>query len=238
MALPMSKRVEKVQLIMTKLNIPSTLRAEVKFELDCSGSTMGMFSNGSMQELVERLLAIALRLDGDGKLEVTSFSDSAKKLGDVTAADVDNYINKRYIPESKSAGTWSGGTNYAAAIKTALGKDPIGATKGFLGGLFKKAAGGNSGSTHPNFHLFVSDGQDGGNRNDFLNLISECKDTDYFMLIGVGPSSYFQLMKQAADAYDNVGFVNFPNLSISDDEMYEQLLAGEALNWLLARQAK
>lgn len=230
MALEMSKRVEKVALQLKKLNIPDTLKAQVKFELDDSGSAVHMYMNGTMQELTERLMAVALRMDADGKLEVTSFSDKAHKHGDVTEQEIPNYIQNRFIPEAKQAGTWQGGTNYAKAIAASI-ESPVSKAKGFLGKLF----GAKAEKNYPSFHIFVSDGQDMGDRAKFIDLLKQATN-DYFMLVGVGPKTYFKLMEDAGDLLPNVGFVNFSDLSISDDTMYEMLLQKEALDWLLARQ--
>lgn len=241
MALAMDKRVEKVNLVLAKHQIPAALKAQVKFELDDSGSAVPMYNSGQMQELVERLMAIALRLDADGKLEVFSFSSRAHKHGDVTEAEIPGYINQKFIPEARRGGTWEGGTNYAAAIRAAITEDaPAPKSGGLFGTLFgkKETTAAPTGPSYPAFHLFVSDGQDAGDTHDFKRLISGASKDHYFMLVGIGPASYFNLMREVADQYDNVGFVNFPNLTVSDDAMYEAILEKEALDWLVARQPK
>lgn len=240
MAITMTERVNKVSLVMKKYGIPDWLKAQVKFELDVSGSAEWMYNNGMMQELMERLMAVALRLDADGKLELSSFSSKAHKHGDVTEAEIVGYIKKKFIPEAEAAGTWMGGTHYARAIYTALHEGATNAVTGavakaksMFSNMFKKAE-----LVYPNIHWFVSDGKDDGPREDFLKLLREAKDTDYFVLVGVGEEHHFGLMKDAAELYDNVGFAYFPDLSISDDAMYQKLIAKEALDWLLARQPK
>jgi hypothetical protein len=232
MALEMSKRVGKVALQLKKHNVPDNLKAQIKFLLDVSGSAMPFYHGprSDMQELTERLMAVALRLDADGLLEVTSFSDKAHKHGDVTEPEIYTYIQARFIPEATQAGTWRGGTNYAKAVSTALAANPVAKAKGFFTKMFSKKE-----VVYPNVHFFVSDGQDMGDHAEFKRLV-QSSPNDYFMLIGVGNVRDFGLMQEAADLYDNVGFVHFDDLKISDDEMYEQILQKEICDWLIARQ--
>lgn len=234
MALAMSKRVEKVKLQLAKHNVPDWLKAQMKFELDDSGSAMPYYNNGEMQELVERLMAVALRLDADGKLEVYSFSDRAAKHGDVVESEIEGYIKQRFIPEAARFGTWSGGTNYAKAVTLALQEDAVEEKTGFLGKLFGSKKAATPQPNYPNVHLFVSDGEDMGDHQHFQKLVREATN-DYFVLVGIGNAG-FSLMKQTADRYDNVGFVKFSDLSISDDEMYGKLLDKELCDWLIKHQ--
>lgn len=238
MALAMNKRVEKVTLQLAKHNVPDWLKAQIIFELDDSGSTMPYFGSGQMQELTERLMAVALRLDADGKLEVLSFSDKAHKHGDVVEDQITGYIQNRFIPEAQNAGTWSGGTNYAKAVIAALSdNNNVNANQSTPTGFFKRIFGGAKGAAspaYPNLHMFVSDGEDMGDHDRFLKLIKEATG-DYFVLIGIGSSS-FNLMMQAEKTCSNVSFVKFPDLTISDDKMYEQLLSKKVCDWLIANQ--
>lgn len=57
----------------------------------------------------------------------------------------------------------------------------------------------------------------------------------YWQMIGVGPSHNFKFLKEQADLLPNVGFVNLSSLEISDDELYDQLIAEEFLGWVKTR---
>lgn len=234
MVMLMSDRVEKVVLQMRKHNIPDWMKAQVEFILDTSNSAKWMYENGMMQELVERMMAIALRLDADGKLPVTSFGSKAHQHGDIVEADIVNYIANRFIPEAKAGGTWDTGTNYASAVTAVSGGKYVSGAmkmaKSFVGKLF-----GNK--EWPKFNIFVSDGEDMGDSRAFVEQLVAAKD-EYWLLVGVGSRRQFGLMQRTADDLDNVGFVHFDDLAISDDKMYEQMLQKEALDFLLARQPK
>lgn len=259
MALLMEKRVAKVKLVMQKRGAPAELKAEIEFELDVSGSTKKLYlpKNGQpsvMQETAERLMAVALRLDADGKMGVTSFSDTAHRHDPVSADTIDGYIDRTFIPECKEAGNWEQGTNYARALTASLGLDPaqqiaapVQEKKGFFAGLF---GGGNKAnavptssnpsgaaspdSQYPTVHMFLSDGEDFGDSGKFHSLVSQHAD-HYFMLIGVGPITNFGLMKRVAQL-PNCGFVHLDNLDLTDDDLYELILAQELCDWLKARQ--
>jgi hypothetical protein len=230
----MSKRVDKVVLQMRKHNIPDWVKAQVEFILDVSNSAMWMYANGMIQELLERLMAIALRLDADGKLEMTSFGSTAHKHGDATEDQIPNYIQNVFIPESRAGGTWYSGTNYAKAVQTASGGKYMGAmdkAKGF----FKKLMGQSAFTDFPKLNIMMSDGQDMGDHDAFIDQLTAAKD-EYWLLVGVGEARCFGLMQKAADQLPNVGFVHFEDLTVSDDKMYEMMLAKECLDFLVARQ--
>jgi len=57
----------------------------------------------------------------------------------------------------------------------------------------------------------------------------------YWQMVGVGPSHNFKFLKEQADLLPNVGFVNLSSLKISDDELYDQLIAEEFLGWVKTR---
>ena len=236
MATTMTERVEKVKLAMKKLNIPDTLKAQVKYILDDSGSAEWMYNNGMMQELTERAMAVGIRLDADGKLEVVSFSNTAHKHGDITEADIPGYIQNRFIPEAKVARTWLGGTDYHAAVVVAAeapSNEAVSKLKSFATGLFRKKP---VEPVYPNFNIFISDGRDDGSESDLIAALTAVQNTDYFMMVGVGNPDYFGRMQKVADLLPNVGFVHFNDLTISDDVMYARILTKEGLDWLLARQ--
>lgn len=235
MALEMTKRVDKVKLLLKKHNIPDDLKAQVDFALDVSNSAIWMYKNGMMQELTERLMAVALRLDADGKLGLVSFGSRAHRHPDIVENMIPNFILNLFIPESKNGGSWDTGTDYAPAVSlmaSNLVSTAVEKTKAFFSNMFSKKE-----VVYPNFKIFVSDGQNMGDDDKFVDILSKATN-DYWVLVGVGDPAYFDLMENCADDLPNVGFVHFPDLSLSDDAMYEQILAKEALDWLVARQPK
>lgn len=70
-------RKEKINTIcLTKkefINIEKT-KFDVVVVLDCSGSTSNLFKNGTIQNILEKLLPISLKFDDDGELDVWLFN--------------------------------------------------------------------------------------------------------------------------------------------------------------------
>jgi hypothetical protein len=145
------------------------------------------------------------------------------------------------------------GTNYAAAVFAAVAPDadepappPKEEKKSFFGNLFgskkepKQEQSQQQQVTppdYPSFHLFVTDGDDRGDRGHFKDLLAAHPE-QYFMMIGVGNPSDFGLLQEVADRHDHVGFCHFSDLSVSDDTMYDQILSKEAVDWLIKHQPK
>jgi hypothetical protein len=72
---------------------PDELNLEVSLTLDRSGSTEGdhwrryFYRRGIMQKVVRRVIPVALRVDGNGALDGTMFSNDAVDLGEVKITD-------------------------------------------------------------------------------------------------------------------------------------------------------
>lgn len=87
-------------------------KAKVALVLDVSGSMHSLFSDGSVDRLVQRALAFGLNLDDDGDIDVFIFDSDAIYVGTVNAG---NYRGCA-TGISKRRDIW-GGTDYAKAMK-------------------------------------------------------------------------------------------------------------------------
>lgn len=232
MALSLEKKTELVRIQLEKNNIPNDLVMQVKMILDVSVSFKWAYENGTINELVNRLIPLGMRFDDNASLEAYAFGSQATKTSDITVKDFDSYIDKKFLKDARSV-LW-GGTAYASALRLLMEDiKPTSAPKSFLGKLFssKKV---EQNSDVPNFVMFITDG-DSGDESETERLLAQLAGTKtYVQLIGVGYG--FRFLKRMADKFDHVGFVNFTDISnTGDEEMYKQLLGAELCNWIKAQ---
>lgn len=236
MALSLEKKQEIVRLSLEKRNVPTGIVMAVKLVLDVSGSIQGLFSNGTMQELVDRLIPVGMRFDDNGSLEAYAFGSKIQSVDDIKASDFGSYVSKKFLKQVKRDVLWSG-TEYGIALEQVKEDwEEVNAPKkgGFFKGLFGKPD--TPVKQAPAFLMFVTDGEDQGSSVEAEAHIRELGEMNmYIQLIGVGNSS-FGFLKKMADKYDHVGFVTFQNLAAtSDEDMYAALLSDELCTWIKTR---
>ena len=210
------------------LNITKTLNiegivAEVILALDFSGSMSRMYSDGTVQETLERLLPLGLKFDDNGAIGFYLFDDKFRKLDDITQGNFPN--------ASKIASKYQmGGTNYSPVINEIVKENGTTVTKGFFG-LGKKSEP----KKNPTFVIFITDGEN-GDHSDAEKAIKEASHHPiFFQFVGIGHSSFSFLEKldtMGGRYIDNAGFFKIQNLNqISDEQLYNLLLK-EFPSWI------
>ncbi|MCD0452635.1 TerD family protein [Actinocorallia sp. API 0066] len=86
--------------------------ARVALCIDVSGSMYDLFDSGQVQRLIERVLAMGLRFDDDGKVDVFAFSDKAVRIGEL---GTDNHVG--FADEIWQGPSLGGGTSYGPAMR-------------------------------------------------------------------------------------------------------------------------
>jgi hypothetical protein len=244
MALSLEKKQEIVRLSLEKRNVPTDVVMAVKLVLDVSQSIQWMFDNGTIQELVDRLIPVGMRFDDNGSLEAYAFGSSVQSVSDITAADFGSYVNKKFLKQVSRNVLWSG-TEYGIALEKiqedweeVLAGKPAsqGGLMGSLKGLFGKKKEVVQEKQAPAFLMFVTDGEDQGSAVEAEAHIRTLGEQNmYIEFVGVGNAS-FRFLKAMAGKYDHVGFVSFPDLAnTSDQALYEALLSDELCTWIKTR---
>lgn len=252
MSIDLEKRAEKFRIVLEKRAIVQLPPIRVGAALDVTGSMRHLYLNGTMQEALTRLLAMALKLDDNGQLDVWTFEDSSSEL---ESANRDNYESfvQTHILDNRKVSKW-GGTSYAPVVrsitKTYFGPRKVAHTtqeivepSGFLGKLlgkptvrehtvFEELPADNS----PAMCLFLTDGANDDRRAAREALRVAKGFPLYWQMVGVGQYvNEFAFLQEMADELPNVGFVNLSDLGISDEKLYEQLVTDELTTWLKAR---
>lgn len=243
----LAKRAEHVGIVLAKRGITTAPTVRVGLALDVSGSTRSMFGDGTIQETVDRLLAVALKFDDNGELDVWSFDNQSSALKTAAGADYNTYVTENILNNNRIS-KW-GGTSYAPCMKSIRDfyfPSLAGATAsakpveepGFLGKLFGKKAAApvvESATTTeeaPAMVLFVTDGENDDKAEAERILKAAQNSNVYWQLIGVGPARYFNFLEKMADDLPNVGFVNLTSLAMSDEDLYTQLVSEEFVTWV------
>ncbi|MCK8783258.1 VWA domain-containing protein [Roseomonas sp. NAR14] len=221
-------RKKKVGIVLEKRRLIG-VRAQTGFAIDVSGSMEELFRRGTVQQVVERLLALALRFDDNGTMDMVAFDHRATALPPVGEADFAGYV-RRAILDDRAVHKW-GGTNYEGAIRLAteawFGRPSPG---GLLSRLF--GARPAAPAAQPSLLLIATDGenQDPAETDALLRAMQDRP--VYFSFIGIG-AARFDFIREVAERYPNVGFLSVADLErISDDELYERLVSRELADWL------
>lgn len=226
-------------------------KAQVVVVVDYSGSMSGRYANGTVQQVIDKMLPLGLTFDDNGEVEVFRFADGRdfKQFESLTINNYENYV-ERYIMKGSM-----GGTDYAPVLREIKRlyidgeSDDSGnkkAKKGFFG-LFKsknedaapasatKTLTGADASVNPVFVIFITDG-DNFDKDDTDRIIRELsKEYCFIQFIGVGTDNMDYLEKLdnlSGRACDNTGFNRFKDIkNISDTQLYEAVL-GDYAKWL------
>lgn len=231
MAINLEKRVEKVGIVLAKRNIAKAPTVRVGVALDISGSTKQMYAKGVIQETVDRLLAIAMKFDDNGEIDMWSFTDGFDRLETADAKGYGNYV-VRSILDNPAVSKW-GATSYAPVIRDMV-RHYFGGLGmlGFLEKLFGSDNSANQGGQQAAMVMFITDGANADHAETEM-ILRECENRKvYFQMIGVGPEREFGFIKLMADQLPNVGFVNFSSLEKPDEEIYDSLLSEEFCGWV------
>lgn len=191
---------------------------------DHSGSMSGYYSNGSMQDLGNRVLGLSVHFDDDGKVPVVLFDDYARE-----PVEIDVQAPAGAMEQVKARAGRMGRTDYVAAMK-AIRK------------LHNKRAKGQ-----PGLVIFQTDGAPNSRSKTTAELVDAAKDPLFWMFIGFGDERDIPPGEGARFDYlrgldtmqgrvvDNAGF--FPAgadpRSVPDHVLYDAILA-EVPAWLAA----
>lgn len=254
MSIQLAKRVESVGIVLAKRGVKQAPQVRVGVSLDMSGSAQWMFKNGTIQETLDRLLAVAIKFDDDGQLDVWGFSGGYGSFPSMNESSYGGYVKSQIGHES-----WMwGGTNYAPSLKaaideysntTTISRTVQGATQAATG-FFGKLFGSKPKPTEevitetvskgtkqpPAMLLFVTDGDNSDKSETRRVLEQAAKSNVYFQMVGVGSPSNFGFIEELADDLPNVGFVSMASLeNMTDDQLFEQLITEEFLTWYAAQ---
>lgn len=258
MGLSLAKEQTKVLSLKKSLNNGKDFKMQVVLMQDVSGSMSDEFrgsTNSLMESVLQRVLAFASQVDPDGQVEIVAFSSRAHYIGNMDIGMFDNATDS-FLQAAKPV-LW-GGTDYGCAFecykknagstksivtKTVLQeqapKGMFGAIKGLFGAKEtvevqvqeEVVVAGVKDANHPTLIVFITDGEDFGNKDRFLNALKEQvnEGNTFVLLLGAGNEpTDFRLLEHADRQLEGVSFVSAKGVKdLNNDEFYSKLMTKE-----------
>ena len=195
-----------------------TLVARVGLVMDISGSMTARFKNGTVQEIVNKILPLAVQFDDDGELDCWYYGTTAIRMDSV---NLDNYT-KAVPKEWKQLMLELGGCN----------NEPV---------VLRMVLDTYRDTQLPVYVLFITDGGV-SKKSEIQKIIMEASKLPIFwQFVGVGGSGYGILEKldsMKGRYVDNAGFFALDDFKkVSNEELYARLLE-EFPKWLKAIRDK
>ncbi|WP_246544357.1 VWA domain-containing protein [Novosphingobium profundi] len=232
-------RKNKVGVSLKKLGIENE-QAEVSVIIDASGSMGHLYGDGTVQETVERIAPVALRLDHDGTMPTWFYASKCKRVEDLTANNLDGFVSRtcpspgaKISSEPTSMKDIIDGSRRSTGASIGYGNDEPTVMNAIL-------AQEPPHRTTPLLVIFITDG--GITRSKAISEILQRASNRpiFWQFVGVGRANYGVLKKLdtlTGRIVDNAGFFSVDDLSqISDDELYDRILS-EFPQWLKAARS-
>lgn len=206
-------------IVLEKKNLKG-VTARVGVVLDITGSMRRLYKEGVVQEVVERVLAVASQFDDDGELDVWVYDNEFSRLPEATEATFMGYVEKNILSND-------------AVHKFGRNDEPK-----VMADVIRKYTVEDPGKD-PVFLVFINDG---GCKPGIKKIISDSSVQPIFwQFVGIGDSNFDVLRKldtMEGRVVDNANFFHLDDISqVSDEYLYDQLL-NEFPMWLKEAKAK
>ena len=212
------KLAKPIQVQLEKKNLTQT-DARVALIMDISGSMTESYSKGIVQDVVNKVLPLAIQFDDDGELDFWYFGSRCKRMPSVNGGNYKTAVPRDWMDLMRSLGY---GNNEPLVMREVIDE-------------FRR-------SQLPVYIIFISDGGiRSANEFDIIQLITESANYPIFwQFVGINGSNY-GIFKKLDDLegrkVDNADFFAFDDFKkVSDKELYERLL-NEFPEWLKAAHA-
>ncbi|MGY1815367.1 VWA domain-containing protein [Blastococcus sp. SYSU D00820] len=206
--------------------------ARVALVLDISGSMSGLYRSGAVQRLAERVLALGLRFDDDGVVDVFLFG---KEVHQPPGLRLEGH--QQYIAELTSRYRLEYDTRYGAAM-SAVRRHYFGASQDRSEPLPDRL---------PVYVMFLTDGAPSDKAVATKQIRAASYEPVFWQFMGIGSPrefSYLQRLDDLGNRYtDNADFFSVTEKdlvgrqAISDDALFDRLM-NEYPGWLQRARAQ
>lgn len=180
--------------------------ARVALVLDISGSMSGRYRNGTVQEIVNRTVPLAVQFDDDGELDLWYYGSSAKRMPSVNTKNYQKAVPGNWESLMKSLGYG----NYEPAVMKLV-------TDEYRGGKL------------PAYVIFITDGGVGNEKAIKKLLTDSAREPIFWQFVGVGGSNYgvLERLDSMGGRYvDNAGFFALDDFRRVDPaDLYSRMLS-------------
>lgn len=211
---------KKTAMITLEKKKIENIKARVAIVLDISGSMRTLYNNGTVQDVVERILAVASHIDDNASLDVWVYDNYFSRLPSATEAEFSNYVSTHILGNKE-------------IHKFGRNNEPL-----VMEDLIKKYMIEEN-STLPVFVIFINDG--GVVKPTKQVIIKAASNPIFWQFVGIGNSD-FEVLKNLDSMkgriVDNANFIHVDDIKlISDEVLYDQLL-NEFPSWLVEAKEK
>ncbi len=217
MSISLMKKTAGVVLEKKKL---SHVKARVGLVLDISGSMRTLYRNGTVQKVVERILAVASQFDDDGMLDIWVYDNEFSRLKPVTERDFEGYVNQ-YILNNDLIHKF-GRNDEPPVMEDVISKYTL-----------------EDPSSDPAFIVFINDG--GCKKTIKKPIVKSAGKPIFWQFVGIGDANFDVLEKldtMEGRYIDNANFYHFKDIGqVSDEELYDHLL-DEFPSWIKEAREK
>lgn len=213
-------RKESIQSLCLEKKELNGLIARVCMVMDFSGSMDWLYESGKVQEVIERLLPVAMQFDDNGVMEAWIFSNDFHRIADISLENYYNYIRNENLVNR----FYMGGTSYAPVMEDVCHK-------------YIQEEPANI----PTLVLFITDG-DNSDKDRTTRVITNASHYPIFwQFVGIGNSrfKYLKTLDEMEGRFvDNANFFSVNDLAnMSDNDLYNKLL-GEYPDWITKARHK
>ncbi|MER5789000.1 VWA domain-containing protein [Streptomyces sp. NPDC001980] len=232
----LSLRKEQVAISLRKHG-GAGVTARVILVLDASGSMSFLYSKGVVNDVVERMAAVAAQLDDDGEMQAWTFASNAARLPDLRLGELPEWLRLHVrvgqlslFRRSKkpSKGLEAGQVDMRTVGIQNEEQKAIAQVRMYVR---------ENSAAVPTLVLFFSDG--GVYRNAAIEqeLRDAVEEPIFWQFVGLGRSNYGVLERfdtLPGRRVDNVGFFAVDDIEkVADQELYDRLLS-EFPTWMTA----
>ena len=204
--------------------------ARVALCLDISASMHGLYKDGAISRLVQRVLALGLRFDDDGAVDVWLFGKEGHTAEPISLANLD-----AYVPQMLAAHRLEGATYY--------GKAMVLLRRFYFGDAVPRSA--PLANKVPVYVNFVTDGEPNDRREAETQVRESAYEPIFWQFMGVGKRfPFLEKLDDLSGRYvDNADFFSvredelMGRNPIPDEQLYERLMK-EYPSWLQQARAK
>jgi hypothetical protein len=180
--------------------------ARVALVLDISGSMSGRYGDGTVQEIVNKTVPLAVQFDDDGELDLWYYGSRPERMSSVNTGNYQGAVPSNWESLMSSLGYG----NYEPAV-------------------MKQVIEEYHGSKLPAYVLFITDGGVGSENDIKKLLIKASREPIFWQFVGVGGSGYGVLERldtMNGRYVDNANFFALDDFRrLENSELYSRMLA-------------
>jgi hypothetical protein len=207
----------KVTLAVKRVGLEGQ-QARVALALDISVSMRRMFEAGTVQRVCERLLALGVKFDDNGAVDIFLFGNKDYDVGELSEENFYGFVEQEITSQYRLEGK----TNYAGVINRIVEK-------------YTTEPG------DPAYVLFITDGDNHDKAEAEEAIVKASKFPIFWQFVGIGGSTFEFLDKldtMSGRFIDNANFFALNDINrVSDEDLYQRMLV-EFPSWLKEAKQK